>query len=176
MTIVVNLFGGPGTGKSTMMADIFANLKWAGINCEMAPEFAKEKVWEESLRILDNQIYVFGKQHNTIQRLIGKVDVIITDSPLLLSVYYGKKLGQTFRALVFEEHEKLTNLNILLRRKKKFNLIGRLQNEEQAKMIDDKLEQILCDDILTEFDANSKSTKQIVLLIKDQLSVTGLQK
>ena len=29
-TLVVNLFGGPGTGKSTMMAGIFAKLKSLG--------------------------------------------------------------------------------------------------------------------------------------------------
>ena len=41
-TLVVNLFGGPGTGKSTMMAGIFAKLKSLGYDCEMCVEFAKE--------------------------------------------------------------------------------------------------------------------------------------
>jgi len=35
MTLVVNLYGGPGTGKSTTAAATFAELKMAGINCEL---------------------------------------------------------------------------------------------------------------------------------------------
>ena len=60
--IVVNLFAGPGSGKSTTCAGVFSKLKLAGVNCEMALEYAKDKVWENSLDVLDDQIYVFGKQ------------------------------------------------------------------------------------------------------------------
>ncbi len=60
--LIVNLFGGPGAGKSTMAAGLFSELKWRGINCELATEYAKEKVWEESYAIFENQIYIFGKQ------------------------------------------------------------------------------------------------------------------
>jgi hypothetical protein len=43
-TILVNLYAGPGTGKSTMAANVFSELKWMGVNCELALEFAKTKV------------------------------------------------------------------------------------------------------------------------------------
>ena len=46
--LVINLFGGPGCGKSTIAALLFGKLKQNGINCEMALEYAKDKVWEES--------------------------------------------------------------------------------------------------------------------------------
>lgn len=86
--IILNLFSGPGAGKSTMAADIFAKLKRAGVNSELASEYAKDKVWEKSLSILENQIYVFGKQHHRLFRLKSQVDVIVTDSPILLSAIY----------------------------------------------------------------------------------------
>jgi hypothetical protein len=135
-TIVVNLFAGPGTGKSTTMAGVFSELKLRGVNCEMAPEFAKEKVWEGSLGILENQIYIFGKQLHTIHRLLGKVDVIITDSPLLLSLVYGKNETDSFRKFVLEVFNRQNNVNYFLERKKAYNPSGRLQTEEQAKGID----------------------------------------
>lgn len=69
-TLLVNLMGGPSTGKSTVCAMIFARLKRMGVDCEMALEYAKDVVWEEGFRKLSNQIYVFGKQYHRIYRII----------------------------------------------------------------------------------------------------------
>jgi adenylylsulfate kinase-like enzyme len=41
---VINLFGGPGTGKSTLAAALFTDLKMKGINAELVTEFAKDLV------------------------------------------------------------------------------------------------------------------------------------
>jgi len=144
-TLLINLYAGPGTGKSSSMAGIFSHLKWMGVNCEMAPEFAKEKVWEGSLNILSNQIYVFGKQLHTIHRLMGKVDVIITDSPLLFSVIYGEKEGKEFKDLVLKVYKDFWSWNIFLKRSKAYNPSGRLQTEDQAKEIDAKIFKLLLD-------------------------------
>ena len=54
--LVVNLFGAPGAGKSTGAAWLFSKLKLGGFNAEMAPEFAKDKVWEESVEVFKNQL------------------------------------------------------------------------------------------------------------------------
>ena len=56
-TKIINLFGGPGCGKSTTASGIFYELKKRGYECELSLEFAKDKVWEDSLRTLDDQIY-----------------------------------------------------------------------------------------------------------------------
>ena len=77
--IIINLFAGPGSGKSTTCAGLFSKLKLAGINCEMVLEYAKELVWENNLETLDDQIYIFAEQLHRINRLKNKVDVIITD-------------------------------------------------------------------------------------------------
>ena len=57
-TIIVNLFGAPGAGKSTGAAYIFSKIKMAGVNAELVTEFAKDKVWEESKEVFNNQIYI----------------------------------------------------------------------------------------------------------------------
>lgn len=143
MTQIINLYGGPGTGKSTTAAHTFALLKHQGINCELVTEYAKDKVWEDSLEVLGNQIYVFGKQYHRIYRLLDKVDYIITDSPLLLSIHYAKAHGPLFKGLVYEVYNSMKNIDIFLERQKKYQAIGRLQTEEEAKVIDKEIRNIL---------------------------------
>lgn len=142
-TLVLNLFGGPGTGKSTTCAAIFAKLKLSGVNCEMALEYAKDKVWEGSRHVLDNQIYVFGKQYHRIVRLVGQVDIIISDSPLLNSILYYQDENPHFPAMIAFEHSRLSNFNVFLQRVKPFNPAGRLQNEAEAHALDVRIQEIL---------------------------------
>ncbi len=142
-TLVLNTFGGPGTGKSTTCAGVFHEMKLSGVNCELALEWAKEKVWEGSEHILDSQVYVFGKQYHRIHRLLGKVDLIITDAPLLNSILYYKGENQHFGPLVAFEHFRLQNFNVLLERVKPFNPAGRLQDEKAARALDVRIVQIL---------------------------------
>lgn len=135
-TLVVNLFAGPGAGKSTIAAGIFFELKSRGINCELAAEFAKDLTWEERHDTFKDQLYIFGKQYHRIFRLLDKVDVIITDSPLLLTPIYDGKKRKTLHDLVVAEHKAMWTYNIFLKRKKKFNPKGRLHNLEEARVLD----------------------------------------
>ena len=113
-TVVINLIGGPGAGKSTFAHGLMYELKVSGIECEFAAEYAKDVFFEENPKKLDNQIYIFGKQLQRLKRLEGKVDIIVTDAPLLHSIYYDAKNRKTFRSLVLEEFNSFKNLNILL--------------------------------------------------------------
>ena len=137
-TLVVNLFAGPGTGKSTTMAHIFAELKWKGIDCEMVTEYAKDKVWEGSEHILDNQYYVSGKQYHKLKRLMGKVDVIITDSPILFGLIYGDQEPEEFHGLLVKYHNTFNNFNLFLKRTKAYNPNGRVQKNIEEAIVKDK--------------------------------------
>lgn len=143
MAIVVNLFGGPGLGKSTNAARVFADLKMNGVNCEMALEFIKDKVWEESFKTMDDQIYIFGKQFHKIWRLKDKVDVIICDSPLPFSIVYDKENSKAFHALIMEQFNKFDNLNYYLERGTEYETEGRMQTFEEAKAVDEKVLSVL---------------------------------
>lgn len=132
--IVVNLFGAPGAGKSTGAAYIFSKLKMLGVNAELVTEFAKDKVWENNIEVLKTQTYVFGKQHFRISRCEGKVDVIVTDSPLLLSAIYNqsKILGEEFNNLVAKVFKSYDSINYFIERNKPYNPKGRLQTENES--------------------------------------------
>jgi len=169
--IVLNLYAGPGTGKSSSMGGIFAELKWRNINCEMAPEFAKEKVWEKSTDILRNQIYIFGKQLQTIKRVEHQVDVVITDSPLLLSLIYGHREKDSFKQLVIETYNDYDNLNILLKRSKPYNPKGRLQSEVEAKEKDHEIRAMLAKNNIVpiEMETGRESVIKIADMICEKL-------
>ena len=135
-TIFINLFGGPGTGKSTLCATIFAYLKTKGIDCEMALEYAKDVVWDENYKKLLNQVYIFGKQHNRLYRLTGKVDVVITDSPLLNSIIYDESRDECLKNIVISEFKKMNTLNYFVERHFEYQQNGRVQNYTQALDVD----------------------------------------
>lgn len=144
-TIVVNLIGGPGSGKSTCASGIFYKLKQSGINCELALEFAKDKVWEDSIKVLDDQLYIFGKQYHKLFRLKDKVDVIITDSPLLVSILYNKTPSKYFDDLVVEQYNTFNNMLFFINRPDTYQTEGRIQTANDAKIIDDETKCMLKD-------------------------------
>lgn len=138
MTICINLLGGPGSGKSTTAAGVFYKLKLAGVNCELITEYAKDKTWLKDYRTLENQIYVFANQYHRLWRVADQVDVVVTDSPILLSAVYGDT-SDIFKALVIETFYQYQNYTYFVNRVKPYNPSGRSQNEEQAKLIDSSI-------------------------------------
>lgn len=146
-TTVVNLFGGPGTGKSTNAALTFGKLKVRGITAEYIPEYAKDLVWEERHHALSYQPYLSAKQIYRIQRVIGKVPVIITDSPILLSLIYGKDFLPGFADHLWEVWDSWDTMNFFLIRddeKHPYVPLGRTQsNLDEAEEIDRKVENFL---------------------------------
>jgi hypothetical protein len=144
--IVVNLFGGPGIGKSTTAAGVFSLLKLHGVNVELVTEFAKDLVWEGRQKTLKDQYYVCAKQYHRLWRLRDDVDVAITDSPVLLSLIYRTSCCPQFHETVIKTfHDTFDNLNYVLVREKPYQPKGRNETEEQAREIDSKAEQMLID-------------------------------
>lgn len=150
MTTYINLFGGPGVGKSTTAAKLFVNMKTSGKSVELVTEVAKDFVWEDRQTTLTIQPYVTMKQYRNIARLAGKVDYVITDAPIMLGILYGgryNKLPELYSQLIVDLHKQILspNINILLTREFKYDTNGRYQNELEAVEIDSEIEQILID-------------------------------
>lgn len=68
--------------------------------------------------------------------LLGKVDVVVTDSPLLLGIVYSKRLpriiNRVFRGMVKGIFETFDNLNIFVNRVAPYDPSGRIHTEAEA--------------------------------------------
>lgn len=146
--VVVNLYGGPGSGKSSGAMYVTSLLKTKGVDAEFVSEFAKDKVWEHNNEIFkpENQIYIFGKQFFKMNRVKDKVDVIVTDSPLLLCICYNKTplLGHSFNQVVMNYYKSFgLNMDYFIKRTKAYNPNGRLQTEKESDEISKEIKKIL---------------------------------
>jgi len=178
MSKLVNLFGGPGIGKSSIAAGIFYKLKKKHISCNNPYEFPKLLAWDQNSSAIKDQLYVFANQHRGIAQCYGKVDYIIIDSPILFSsIYHGyytndypvNFYGESFHSMVVDLHNKYDNINILLDRAEGIhNNEERFQNYAESIDIDN-----LCKDILEKYKlpyhvvkVGNNSVKEILNLLK----------
>ncbi len=152
-TKIINLYAGPGSGKSTSAAYLFYVLKTRGANAELVREYVKEWAWDQRTISTYDQLYFLGKQGRKESMLYGKVDHIITDSPCLMAAFYAKKhcppgfaegirnVALSFYNQAIEEGHEHTH--VFVKRSKGYNPAGRFQTEEQAKDIDGELRSFL---------------------------------
>lgn len=143
MTKIINLYGSPGSGKSTIAAGLFYHMKMAGLNVELIQEYIKAKLFEETPYPFKDQLYVFAKQNKKQRELNGKVDYIITDAPLLMSLVYNQTEPSLFNDLVIQYYNQYDNLNFLLKRNHTYHMEGRHQTEQEADNVGEELEHLL---------------------------------
>jgi len=152
-TKIINLFAGPGAGKSTIASGLFHELKKRHISCDAPYEFPKELAWNESNKEIKDQLYVIANQHRGIVRSYGIVDYIILDSPLLLSLAYrdnytseypANLYGESFERMMLDIHNKYDNINVFLERPEKTHENeGRFHDEKMSFDLDKKIMLIL---------------------------------
>lgn len=142
------LYGGPGTGKSTTAAAVFAELKQRGHNVELVTEFAKDLTWEQAHGKLAHQPYLTAKQMWRLDRLTDQVQAVVTDTSTLLStVYGGPENGVTpaFREWLIEDYLSRRTVNFFLQRdpSRAYNTKGRSQTETEAVAADSQIRRLL---------------------------------
>lgn len=146
-TVIVNLYGAPGAGKSTGSAYIFGQLKMNNISVELVREFVKDKIYEKSEGVFNDQVYILGKQHFRQANVKGNVDVIITDCPLIVQAYYTDKYkfpyADELRQLVLKLYSLENNINYFVNRDKPYNPDGRFQTEADSDSISGNLKEYL---------------------------------
>ena len=150
-TIVVEFYGGPSSGKSEAMARLFSLLKQRHISVEMAPEYAKK--WAYEGRQIDglDEFYIFGKQVGAEAALLGKVAVVVTDRPVLMSSVYtdlygsGKiRSGVDAAVMAYMGETRLRGhrrIAVLVPRRHAYVHAGRFEDLDQAIVVDEMTRQ-----------------------------------
>lgn len=145
-TVVINLYGGPSVGKSTLSADVYAKLKLQAKSCELAGEYVKGWV-HNGLTVREwDQIYILGKQIRNESLIYNKVEYIIADSPIMLVPFYEQFLFNheivkpaAVNFIKYAEKKGVTYINFWLERPDVFEKEGRYQDLTQSIEIDVKM-------------------------------------
>lgn len=142
-TIVINLHAGSGCGKTTVASEVFVELKKQNKSVELVHEYVKGWAWEgRNPTGLENSIYIFAKQLRRESILYGKVDYIVTDSPLGGTVAYEEfylphsNVIRTLYAGLRNNQDQVKHLDLHLMRQHGFVKEGRYETEDQARRID----------------------------------------
>lgn len=143
----INLFGGPGVGKSTLAARLYARLKSNGKYPELVREDVKQWAYEQRFICPWDCIGVFGRQLDAEQRLL-QLDIkpIITDSPLALVGFYSQVVHkcpahEELRGICRQFDKTYPTLNFFVRRPERaYSTGGRYQTEEEAIALDKNIE------------------------------------
>lgn len=175
-TKVINLIAPPGSGKSTLAMELTAHFKWHSVAAEYVSEFAKDLVWDQCNKLFENQLLIFANQHHRQFRLLGQVDFIVTDSPLILSTIYNENhlyLNQT----ILEAFNTFDNINFFLHRTKPYVKLGRYQEEHEANELGTRITKFLSDYKIFYYPitAQENASKDMIEIIKQHLNLPNLK-
>lgn len=147
---VINLFGAPGVGKSGVAAGLYSLMKSCHLSAAHVTEYASYLILAgRSAQLEQEQNYLFAKQLHKQTILRGKFRYAITDSPILLSAFYGgAKESAHLHALIQESFFRFDNRNFLLTRAVgdpavPFELTGRLHDREASIRIEGEMREYL---------------------------------
>lgn len=146
MTLVVEFYGGPCTGKSTAASALYTKLKEHGVCVEFAHEYVKRWAWEGREISSLSEYYLFGKQTYAESSLLGKVAVVVTDRPVLLSTVYASlyapaRIAQGIRSAVSSYYDAVAEaghrrIAVRMKRRRDYDPRGRFEDADQAAVVD----------------------------------------
>lgn len=177
----IQLFSGPGVGKSTISSGIFYNMKISGYNVEFIAEYAKGLTYSKDYTKLKDQLIVLANQYHKYYRTKNSnIDYLIHESPFLMSLAYFTEdeviKEEFFKPLVINMYNNLNNLNIFLERNldNGYQEFGRNQTLEEAIEIDNKILKLLDDNNIPyiKIKSDENAVKNILKIIDSNKTKT----
>jgi len=148
--ININLFGGPGTGKSTTAAGLFYEMKSLDYKIEYIQEYAKELTFGKDFTKLSDQLLILGEQHHRMFRLKEQLDYLVHDSPFIMGLTYLQEdphlPKEIYKELIVQMFKSYKNINIFLERnieEHSYQEYGRSQTLEEAIEKDRQIKEML---------------------------------
>lgn len=138
---IVNLFGAPSAGKSTlaMLVAGFLKTRHPQFTVEFPFEFTKGVVYDESPKALNCQLYITGCQWWQIARCEGHADIVVCDSPILLAAVYGRlcspPMPPEWDVICKRHHDHYPSTNFFVERDHDFESKARAHTEEESDEI-----------------------------------------
>lgn len=145
LTYLVNIGGGASSGKSTLAAAVYAELKSQNKSVELVREYVKTWCYRDhKINELWDPLYIFAKHLRAQSALYGKVEYIITDSPLWLSPVYEEFYTPnetTMSALYWDirirqDNNNIRNIDCIVTRDYPYVVEARFETEDEAKRVD----------------------------------------
>lgn len=147
----INFFGVPSVGKTTMSTGMFHFCKARAHKCELISELAREWAYADRPIKSFDQIYLATSQMHREDTLLSrdKVEFIITDSPMLLNIFYSEIHDQRFLAPLMEIHElfeqRYPSVNLYIKKNPRsvFESEGRHHSKSQLAELSERLDSFL---------------------------------
>lgn len=140
---IIEFLGGPGSGKTTMAAQLFAHWKSKSVVCEFVREYAQELIFKGKRHILErqNQLKISAGQYTKYTDLQGMgYTLLISDTSLrLCTIYAPEKLKESIRDIVEVVESEFQIIRVFVQRRKNYQTKGRLQPEAEARELDDTI-------------------------------------
>jgi uncharacterized protein YozE (UPF0346 family) len=175
-TKVINFVGSPSVGKSLICALVFSHLKLHHYTAEYIQEYAKMLIYLEKFDELYNQYNVSFQQYKMINSVKNKVEYCVTDSPLLLGLYYNRNFSQNVsnvqktEEMILSKMSEFDNIYIFLERGDyPFEETGRIHNYEQSLQIEKEL-RLLLDELNIPYKAYKSDKDNIPAMLEYILS------
>lgn len=99
MAVIIELYGAPCTGKTTLAAELVVEAKKAGLRVEHCQEVAKQWLYNRDIRMKD-QFSIIAAQYlenHKYDHILQELDILVVEAPIFLQLSYGEELPEIAR-------------------------------------------------------------------------------
>jgi hypothetical protein len=143
------LYGGPGAGKSTAAAALYARLKAEGGQVELVRERVKEFAHLRRVPTAADRVRFFGEEVGEELAYCQLGLDVVSDSPLWLACFHARRADHPLAAQMVQTAARMDELyparHLFLPRAHPYDPVGRYESAAEAAAVDAELRRFLAD-------------------------------